>query len=99
MSNAPGTAVLAVFKAAPHATEEDFATVIDAELTRAKELVDQGVIVHGYHRADRVGAALVVDATTVEAAREIFATFPAVAAGLIETESVIPLVPLQLPQA
>ncbi|MFF2142336.1 hypothetical protein [Kitasatospora sp. NPDC058190] len=98
MSNASGAGVLAVFKAAPHATDEDFAKVIDAELARAKDLVDQGVIVHGYHRADCVGAALVMDAVTVEAAREIIATFPAVAAGLIETETVIPLVPLQLPQ-
>ncbi|MGF1427002.1 hypothetical protein [Kitasatospora sp. LaBMicrA B282] len=97
MSN-ESCAVLAVFKAAPHATEEDFAKVIDAELARAAELVDQGVIVHGYHRADLVGAALVLDAPTVEAARGIIETFPAVAAGLIETESVIPLVPLQLPQ-
>jgi hypothetical protein len=99
MSNESGAGVLAIFKAASHATEEDFAKVIDAELARAKELVDQGVIVHGYHRADCVGAALVIDAATVEAAHEIIATFPAVAAGLIETESVIPLVPLQLPQA
>ncbi|MEV7597865.1 YciI family protein [Kitasatospora sp. NPDC089797] len=99
MSNASGAAVLAVFRAAEHATEADFAKVIDAELARAAELVEQGVIVHGYHRADLVGAALVLDAATVEEARAIFATFPAVAAGLIEAESVIPLVPLQLPQA
>ncbi|GAA2275808.1 hypothetical protein GCM10010430_72100 [Kitasatospora cystarginea] len=98
MSDQPKTTVLATFAAAPHATEEDFAKVIDAELARAKELVDGGVIVHGYHRTDLVGAALIVDAETVEAAREILATLPAVAAGLVETESIMPLIPLQLPQ-
>lgn len=98
MSDRPKTTVLATFAAAAHATEEDFANVIDAELARAKELVDQGVIVHGYHRTDLVGAALIVDAETVEIARDIFATLPAVAAGLVETESIMPLIPLQLPQ-
>ncbi|WP_042424922.1 YciI family protein [Streptacidiphilus anmyonensis] len=97
MSDQPVVCVLATFKASAHATEQDFASVIDAELARAKELVDQGVIVHGYHRTDVVGAALIVSAGTVEAARDIFATLPAVAAGLVETEQIMPLVPLQLP--
>jgi acetyl esterase/lipase len=65
-SKVSGAGVLAVFRAVPHATEDDFAKVIDAELARAKELVEQGVIVHGYHRADLVGAALVLDAATVD---------------------------------
>ncbi|WP_269857012.1 YciI family protein [Streptomyces sp. RPT161] len=98
MSDQPKATVLATFAAAPQATDADFATVIDAELARAKELVDQGVIVHGYHRTDLVGAALIVDAETVEAARAVLATLPAVAAGLVETESIMPLIPLQLPQ-
>lgn len=97
MSDQPKSSVLATFAAAAHATEADFAEVLDAELARAKELVEAGVIVHGYHRTDLVGAALIVDAQSVEAAREILATLPAVAAGLVMEESVIPLVPLQLP--
>ncbi|PJN36244.1 hypothetical protein CG747_34525 [Streptomyces sp. CB02959] len=98
MSQPPKTSVLAVFATTPHTTEDDIAKVVGAELAHVKELVDAGVIDRGYHRTDRRGAVLLVNAETTDAAKEILDDLPAVKAGVIELASIIPLVPLPLPQ-
>ncbi|GGV05098.1 hypothetical protein GCM10010211_85210 [Streptomyces albospinus] len=98
MSQTPKTSVLAVFATTPHTTQDDIAKVIDAELAHVKKLVDTGVIDRGYHRTDQIGAVLIVNAETTDAAKEILDNLPAVKVGVIEPTSIIPLVPLPLPQ-
>jgi hypothetical protein len=76
-----------------HATPEQYAPLMDAEVRHGWALLKSGLIRDIYFRQDRPGVAILAEADSVEDARAQLATFPLAAAGLIDWD-VIPLGPM-----
>jgi hypothetical protein len=84
--------VLALEKELPGATAESFQLLLKSEARRVWELQQSGVLREIYFDADRHNAVIMLECSGVEQARNILATLPLVAAGLIAFD-IIPLVP------
>ncbi len=69
----------------------DASALLRAEALRVWELTQDGVVRRTWFRADRHAAVLLLEVTGVAAARDVLATLPLVAAGLIDFD----LVPLR----
>lgn len=82
--------ILALENELPGATPQAFNRWAQAEAARAWELHQAGVIRELYFRADRHTAVLVLECEDLQSAREILASLPLVAQGLITFE-LIPL--------
>lgn len=84
--------ILAIEKAIPNTTPEQFAPHLKAEAAQIWKLYRSGQLRENYFRGDRDEAVLILEFVDVEAADSVLDSLPLVKAGLIEFE-VIPLVP------
>jgi len=84
--------ILALEQPVAGVTPESFAPHLRAEARRVWELQQSGALREAWFRADRPDAVLVLEAESVEAARQAIATLPLVAHGLAAFD-VIPLAP------
>ncbi len=84
--------LIALERSVPDVTPEMFAPHLRAEARRVWALQQSGVLREIWFRADRPEAVLVLEAESVDAAREAVSSLPLVANGLTAFE-VIPLVP------
>lgn len=75
-----------------HFPEAEFAARIDAEFERARALYADGFIRQIWARADIPGACILVEADSIEQARERLMTLPLYAAEMVEF-SLVPLKP------
>jgi muconolactone delta-isomerase len=72
--------------------ENDYASLAEQEMERARELYSQGFIRQIWHRLDMPGACLLWEAGREEHVREMWATFPFAQAGMNEM-LLVPLKP------
>ena len=73
-------------------SEAQFAELVDAEASRARELYAEGFIRQIWRRGDRPGACMVLEADSLEQARARLSTLPLVHAGMLDV-SIVPLEP------
>ena len=76
--------IFAISKNQPGATPEQLRPHFVAESKAAWDLYASGAIREIYLRTDRPGAVIVLEADSVEAARQTLATLPLMQAGLID---------------
>ena len=73
-------------------SDAEFAELAAAEVTRARELYAMGFIRQIWHRGDRPGACMVLEAGSLDEAHAHLRTLPLIRAGMLEV-SIVPLVP------
>ena len=73
-------------------SDAEFAELVDAEASRARELYAAGFIRQIWHRADLPGACMVLEADSLDEARARLCTLPLIRAGMLEV-SIVPLAP------
>jgi muconolactone delta-isomerase len=73
-------------------SERQFAELVDAEASRARELYAAGFIRQIWHRGDVPGACMVLEADSLEEARARLSTLPLIRAGMLDV-SIVPLEP------
>ena len=73
-------------------SEAEFAELVDAEASRARELYAAGFIRQIWHRADVPGACMVLEADSLDEARAHLYTLPLIRAGMLDV-SIVPLAP------
>jgi hypothetical protein len=74
-------------------SETQLAEKIPIQVRRVKELYTEDFIRQIWHRGDRPGGVMLVEADTEATARSILNTLPMVQAGMVEVAMVIPLRP------
>jgi muconolactone delta-isomerase len=72
-------------------SEEQFAPVLEPEAQAIRTLYSQGVVRNVWSREDALGAVVLLEADSMDAAREIVAAFPLVQRGMAEVEMLIPM--------
>ena len=72
--------------------DEQFVGLVEAEIQQARVLYGRGFIRQIWHRADMRGACLLLEADTLEGAREGLNMLPMYRSGMVEV-TVIPLSP------
>jgi muconolactone delta-isomerase len=83
--------ILAVLRRRTEAfSQEQFAALLDVEAEALRSLYASGVVRAAWSREDVLGACLMFEAETVEAAHEALASLPLFAAGMLEHQ-LIPL--------
>jgi hypothetical protein len=80
--------IFATSRPTADATPEKLAATLNDEIAAGMQFYRDGVIVQAYADAERRCTFLIVEAPSVEHARNAFATFPQVRAGLITIELV-----------
>lgn len=78
--------ILATSRPTALATPDALAADMDAEIAQGAAFYEQGLIREAYMDPGYERTFMLLDAPSVEAAREAFAAYPQVAAGLIEFE-------------
>jgi muconolactone delta-isomerase len=73
-------------------SDAEFASLVDAEIERARELYADGFIRQIWHRGDRPGACILIEADSLEQARARLQTLPLIRAGMLDV-SIVPLMP------
>jgi muconolactone delta-isomerase len=73
-------------------SDAEFAALVEAEIARARELYADGFIRQIWHRGDRPGACILIEADSLEQARARLQTLPLIRAGMLDV-SIVPLVP------
>ena len=73
-------------------TDAEFAELVDAEASRARELYAAGFIRQIWHRGDLPGACMVLEADSLDEARARLYTLPLIRAGMLDV-SIVPLEP------
>jgi muconolactone delta-isomerase len=73
--------------------EEDFAPLLEPEAERARALYTAGVYRQIWGRQDVPGAVVLLEAESVDAAREVVGTLPLIQKGMLLLETLIPLGP------
>lgn len=93
----PVTTVMATLKVAPGVSRDAIAQVMPSEVRDTVQLYLDGRITQWYSRADGTGVVFMIDASSVEAARDITDRLPLVKAGLASFDFVAltPLNPLR----
>lgn len=84
--------ILCLDRPLPGATVEKYQPHLLEEIRHAWQAYRKDIFREVYFRQDRPGVAIIVECASVEEAKEVFADFPLVKAGLIEIEA-IPLGP------
>jgi muconolactone delta-isomerase len=74
-------------------SEQAFAALAEAEAERARSLYRDGAVRQIWSRGDVGGACLLLEAADEAAARDLIATLPFYAAGMLELAALIPLLP------
>lgn len=72
-------------------SDDEFAPLLEPEAQAIRTLYAQGVVRSVWSREDALGAALLLEAESLERAREIVAMFPLVERDMAEVEKIIPL--------
>ena len=84
--------VLAIVRRRTESFSEDaFAPVLEPEAQAIRTLYAQGIVRSVWSRDDVPGACLLLEAESLDRAREIVASFPLVERGMAEVETLIPL--------
>jgi len=73
-------------------SEAEFAELVEAEASRARELYAAGFIRQIWHRGDLPGACMVLEADSLDEARARLCSLPLIRAGMLDV-SIVPLVP------
>jgi muconolactone delta-isomerase len=73
-------------------SDSEFAELVDAEASRARELYAAGFIRQIWHRGDLPGACMVLEADSLDDARARLSTLPLIRAGMLDV-SIVPLAP------
>jgi hypothetical protein len=73
-------------------TQADFSPLLEPEAERARELYAAGTFRAMWSRGDVPGAAIILEAASIEEARSIMATLPLAAKGMLAVE-IMPLAP------
>ena len=73
--------------------EADFASRLDAEALRARELYAEGVVRAAWSRKDVPGAVLLIEAESRDAAEGAVRSLPLIGKGMLELDTLIPLGP------
>jgi muconolactone delta-isomerase len=71
-------------------TEEEFAALLDAEAEGVRTLYARGIVRAAWTREDVLGACLMLEVESLEAAHDAMATLPLYARGMLDVQ-VIPL--------
>ena len=71
--------------------EEEFAPLLEPEAEAIRRLYAQGIVRNIWSREDRLGAVTLIEAESLDRAREIVAGFPLMQRGMLELEALIPL--------
>jgi hypothetical protein len=74
-------------------TEEQFAPFIEAERQQARQLYMDGTVRQIWHRDDKPGACLLIEAASPDEARTHVQTLPLVQAEMLELEMLVSLKP------
>ncbi len=74
-------------------TDDQVMPVVKKEIKAAKGFYQEGFIRQIWHRGDEPGAVLLLEADSLETAKEKLSALPMVKAGMLETEMIIPLTP------
>lgn len=74
-------------------SDEQFAPLLEPEAQAVRSLYSQGVVRAIWSREDALGAAVLLEAPSLEAARDIVAAFPLMQRDMLEVEQLIPLKP------
>lgn len=72
-------------------SDDDFAPLLEPEAEAVRKLYAQGVVRAVWSREDTPGAAMLIEADSIDAARAVTATFPLAQKGMLELEMLIPL--------
>lgn len=72
-------------------SDEQFAPLLEAEAQAIRTLYAQGVVRSVWSREDTLGAALLLEADSLDQARAIVASFPLVQRAMAQIEQLIPL--------
>lgn len=72
-------------------SDEQFAPLLEPEAQAIRTLYAQGVVRSVWSREDTLGAALLLEADSLEHARAIVASFPLVQRAMAQVEQLIPL--------
>lgn len=78
--------ILATSRPTPEATPEALQEDMDAEIAQGAKLYEDGLIREAYMDPDYERTFMLLDAPSVDAAREAFSAYPQVASGLIAFE-------------
>jgi muconolactone delta-isomerase len=73
-------------------SDAEFAALVEAEIAQARRLYGDGFIRQIWHRGDVPGACILLEADSLEQAKERLHTLPLVRAGMLDV-SIVPLVP------
>lgn len=73
-------------------SDAEFAALVEAEIAQARALYGDGFIRQIWHRGDVPGACILLEADSLDQAKERLQTLPLVRAGMLEV-SIVPLVP------
>jgi muconolactone delta-isomerase len=73
-------------------SDAEFAALVDAEIAQARMLYADGFIRQIWHRADGLGACMLLEADSLDHANERLHTLPLVRAGMLDV-TIVPLVP------
>ena len=73
-------------------SDAEFTELVDAEVSRARELYASGFIRQIWHRADLPGACMVLEAGSLDEARVRLQTLPLIRAGMLDV-AIVPLAP------
>jgi hypothetical protein len=84
--------ILCLDRPLPGATFEKFLPHMQDEVRHTWQAYKNGIVREIYFRQDRPGVAIILECASVDEAKEAFADFPLVRAGLIEMDA-IPLGP------
>jgi muconolactone delta-isomerase len=72
-------------------SDEQFAPMLEPEAETIRRLYIEGVVRAIWSRNDALGAVVVLEADSLDAAREIVAAFPLVKSDMAEVEMLIPM--------
>ena len=71
--------------------DEEFAPLLEPEAQAVRALYAQGIVRSIWSREDALGAAVLLEADSLDHAREIVDTFPLMQRGMLVIEQLIPL--------
>jgi muconolactone delta-isomerase len=72
-------------------SDEQFAPILEPEAQAIRTLYAQGIVRGVWSREDALGAVVLLEAESLDGAREIVATFPLVQRDMAEVQMLIPI--------
>ena len=72
-------------------SDEQFAPMLEPEAQAVRTFYTQGIVRAAWSRDDALGGVLLLEAESLDRAREIIATLPLVESGMAEVQMLIPM--------